>query len=257
MEVIILKDYDSISKKGAEIVIEAVNAKSDLVLGLATGSTPLGMYKEIIDSFNAGEVDLSNVTTFNLDEYCGLFPEHPQSYNYYMHTNLFKHVNIDPDKINLPNGMAKDFNEECRSYDEKIRRVGGIDLQVLGIGVNGHIGFNEPGTDYGSETQIVKLAKETIEANSRFFENVGDVPTTAISMGLKSIMRSKRILLLASGNNKASAIFNTIKGPVDPQVPASILQLHPDVIIVLDREAADLLMEEHGDLDDKEIRFSL
>lgn len=257
MKVIITKDYEQMSKRGAEIVIEAIKAKPDLVLGLATGSTPLGMYAEMIRAFRAGRVDLSKISSFNLDEYCGLPPDHPQSYHYYMYLNFFAHVNIDRGNVHIPNGVAEDLEEECRRYEEAIRRAGGIDLQVLGIGINGHIGFNEPGTEFNAETHVVELTKKTIEANSRFFRDESEVPRKAISMGIKTIMRSRRILLLASGSDKASAVAMAVKGPITPMLPASVIQLHPDTTVVLDKTAASLLLREYGETPDEEVSLVL
>ncbi len=241
MRVIIEKDYQAMSKKAALLVASQVRLKPSSVLGLATGSTPLGMYDELIEMYEDDEIDFSQVKTFNLDEYCNLSPENPQSYHYYMQNNFFKHINISPENTHLLNGMTDDVKKECKSYDRKIKRSGGIDLQVLGIGPNGHIGFNEPGKKLNVRTHEVELAEETIEANSRFFDTKDEVPRRAITVGIATILKSRRILLLASGRNKAKAIRETISGYVSTQVPASLLQTHPEVTVIIDEEAADLI----------------
>ena len=241
MRVITVKDYEAMSKKAALLVASQVRLKSNSVLGLATGSTPLGMYDELIDMYKKDEINFSEVKTFNLDEYCNLSPEHPQSYNYYMNDNFFDHVNIQKENINLLNGMTNDIKKECLEYDMKIKRAGGIDLQVLGIGANGHIGFNEPGKRLNVKTHQVELAQKTIEDNSRFFDTKDEVPRKAITVGIATILKSKRILLLASGENKAEAIKETVSGYVSTQVPSSLLQTHPEVTIIIDEAAAKLL----------------
>ena len=241
MRVIIEKDYEAMSKKAALLVASQVRLKPDSVLGLATGSTPLGMYDELIEMYKKDEIDFSEVKTFNLDEYCNLSPQNGQSYHYYMKNNFFKHVNLHPSNTNLLNGMTDDVKQECLDYDEKIQRSGGIDLQVLGIGHNGHIGFNEPGEKLNVRTHQVNLAEETIEANSRFFDSRKEVPKKAITVGMATILKSKRILLMASGKNKARAIRETISGYVSTEVPASLLQTHPEVTVIIDEEAADLI----------------
>lgn len=241
MRVIVTNDYEEMSKKAAAMIVSHVTLKPNSVLGLATGDTPLGMYKEIIEAYKRNDVDLSQVTTYNLDEYYGLKNDNNQSYHYYMMNNLFKHINVKLDNINVPQGESDNIEKECKRYEEKIKKSGGIDLQVLGIGCNGHIGFNEPDVNFEAETHLVNLDEDTIKANSRFFESIDEVPTKAISMGIKTIMQSKKIVLLACGSNKAEAIQKTINGKICPEVPASILQLHPDVTIILDKEAAKLL----------------
>mgnify|MGYP000111293388 CR=1 FL=1 len=241
MRVIIEKDYEAMSKKAALLVASQVRLKEDSVLGLATGSTPIGMYNELIDIYEKDEIDFSNVKTFNLDEYCSLPADNPQSYHYYMDDNFFDHVNIPAENINLLDGMTDDLKKECIEYDMKIKRVGGIDLQVLGIGPNGHIGFNEPAEKLNVKTHQVDLAQETIEANSRFFESKEDVPKKAITMGIATILKSNRILLLANGKNKAKAIKETVSGNVTTKVPSSLLQTHPEVTIIVDEEAAELI----------------
>jgi glucosamine-6-phosphate deaminase len=241
MRIIIVENYEEMSKKAAAMMASQIILKPESVLGLATGDTPLGMYKELIRMYNENMIDFSKVKTFNLDEYYGLGKNSNQSYNYYMTNNLFNHVNIDKENINIPNGMVKNIEEECISYEKRIKEAGGIDIQVLGIGVNGHIGFNEPDVNFEAETHLVNLDEKTIESNSRFFKCIEEVPTKAISMGIKTIMHSKKIVLLANGASKADAIAKTVNGKISPEVPASILQLHQDVAIIVDKEAASKL----------------
>lgn len=241
MRIIVVDNYEEMSKKAAAMVASQVILKPDSVLGLATGDTPIGMYKEIINIYKNQKMDFSKVRTFNLDEYYGLNRENPQSYYYYMINNLFNHVNIDKNNINIPNGMADNIEIECKEYERKIDKAGGIDLQILGIGVNGHIGFNEPNISFESETHLVNLNEKTIESNSRFFSSKEEVPTKAISMGIKSIIHSKKIILLACGSAKSDAVSKTINGKINPNIPASILQLHRDVVVIIDKEAASKL----------------
>jgi len=238
MQVHVLKNYREFSKKAAYFVASQVILKPDAVLGLATGSTPLGMYSNLVEMYCKGDVDFSRVRTFNLDEYLGLKADHPQSYHHYMFENFFNRVNIPRDNINLPPGKPEDTEKACREYDKAIARAGGIDLQVLGVGTNGHIGFNEPADTLYSETHVVDLAPETIEVNSRFFDSPGEVPRRAISMGVGSIMRAKKIILLASGENKREVIKKIAEERVSTEVPASLLHLHRDVTLILDEEAA-------------------
>lgn len=240
MEVIITKDYEEMSKKAADIYKEHIERQPKTVLGFATGSTPLGMYEWLIRYHREG-LDFSQVTTFNLDEYIGLAGDHPASYRCFMEEKLFGHINVPKDRIYIPNGMAEDPEAECRAYEELIRKMGGIDLQVLGIGVNGHIGFNEPGTPFNTTTHVAELAPATREANSRFFSSMDEVPTHAISMGIKSIMHARRIILLANGEHKAEAVAAAVKGPITPDLPASVLQLHPNVQFIVDEAAGRLL----------------
>jgi len=241
MRIIVLDNYEEMSNRAAKMIASQVTLKPDSVLGLATGDTPLGMYVELIKLYNNKEVDFNEVRTFNLDEYYGLNRENPQSYYSYMINNLFNKINIHSENINMPDGMAKDVIDSCARYEKKIKELGGIDMQVLGIGGNGHIGFNEPNVNFEAETHLVSLDEQTIEANSRFFESVKDVPVEAISMGIKTIMNSKKIILLANGLNKAEAIERAVKGKINPNIPASILQLHNDVTIIIDKEAASRL----------------
>lgn len=241
MKINIVDDYQGMSVEAARIVADQLSRKKDTVLGLATGSTVEGLYRELVKANDGGMIGFENVTTFNLDEYIGLGPGHPQSYHYYMHRHLFGHVNITPEQINIPAGLEEDHERTCRNYELEIKAAGGIDLQILGIGVNGHIGFNEPAGELKAETHLVDLSAETIKANSRFFDSMDEVPRRAITMGVGSIMHARTIMLLASGENKARAIEWTVNGPITTAVPASLLQLHRRCVLVLDREAASLL----------------
>ena len=239
----VCKDYDTIRKKAEGLVRGMVNVKPDCILGLATGSSPIGMYEKLAELYRDGITDYSKVTTFNLDEYCALPEDNDQSYHYFMREHLFAHINVPAENIHIPSGCAQDVETECRNYDAAIAAAGGIDIQVLGIGSNGHIGFNEPADAFIGSTHLVKLKDSTIKANARFFQSEADVPRQAISMGIGSIMAAKKILLIAHGANKAKAIAATLEGPITPEVPASILQLHPDVVMLIDREAAAGLAE--------------
>ena len=231
------KNYEDMSRKAANIISAQVILKPDCVLGLATGSTPIGAYKQLIESYNRGDLDFSEVTTVNLDEYRGLPRENDQSYYYFMHKNLFDHVNLRKDHSFLPDGTEPDSEKACSAYDAVIRQVGGIDLQLLGIGRNGHIGFNEPADQFSLETHCVDLTPSTIDANKRFFEREEDVPRQAYTMGIKTIMQAKKVLLVASGEDKAQALYDSFCGPVTPAVPASILQYHKNVFVVADEAA--------------------
>ena len=241
MNIIIVKSYDEMSRKAANFIVSQVILNSASVLGFATGSTPIKTYEYIVGKYNKDEVDFKDVISFNLDEYIGLGKDDNQSYRYFMEKNLFSKINIKDDNINIPNGLAKNIDEECILYEEKIRNRGGIDLQLLGLGRNGHIGFNEPGIKFEAITHKVILDENTIEANSRFFDSLNQVPIEAISMGIKTIMRSNKILLLAYGNNKAEAVKALVNGSISPSLPASILQLHRDVTLIIDEEAGRLL----------------
>lgn len=247
MRIIVCDNYDLLSKKAAQIVGSQMILNPKSILGLATGSTPIGMYKNLIKMYEEGLIDFSKTTTFNLDEYYQLPINNDQSYHYFMDENLFNHININRENIHIPNGMADDIDAECVLYDKMIDD-NGIDIQVLGIGNNAHIGFNEPTINFNKGTHIVTLDESTREANARFFNSIDEVPTKAITMGTGSIFKSKKILLLASGINKAEAIYNTVHGKVTPEVPSSILQFHKDVIIILDKEAASLLNEDDYEL---------
>jgi len=241
MRIIIVNNKEEMGKKAASLISSQIILKPDSVLGLATGGTPLGMYKELINLFNKKEIDFKLVKTFNLDEYYGIGKDNDQSYYYYMINNLFKFIDIPEKNINIPDGSAKDILEECSRYEKSIKQAGGIDIQVLGIGTNGHIGFNEPDVNFEAQTHLVKLEESTIQANSIYFKTKEEVPTTAVSMGIKTIMNSRKIVLLANGISKADAVYGLINGKINPNLPASILQLHPDVTLILDKDAASKL----------------
>lgn len=244
MRVVICKDYDELSKKAALIVAAQVVLKPDCVLGLATGSTPLGLYGELIAKYQRGELDFSKVTTFNLDEYYPIGPEHPQSYHYFMYENLFNYINVKPENINLLDGTTNSIEAECTNYERRIAAAGGIDLLVLGLGENGHIGFCEPNACLNPHTHLATLRQETIKVNSRFFQSETEVPPQALTMGIGTILKARRILLLANGRKKAAAIKKTVQGFVTTECPSSLLQVHPNVTVLLDPEAAALLDKE-------------
>lgn len=237
MKIYKAKDYKDMSRKAANIISAQVIMKPNCVLGLATGSTPIGTYDQLVEWYNKGDLDFSEVTTVNLDEYKGLPRTNDQSYYYFMHQHLFDRVNIDPERTNVPNGMEPDAEKECGRYEELIRSLGGVDLQLLGLGHNGHIGFNEPGEAFEKETHCVDLTESTIEANKRFFASADDVPKQAYTMGIKTIMQAKKILIVVNGENKADIVERAFFGQVTPEVPASILQLHNDVTLVGDEAA--------------------
>lgn len=238
MKIFVEKDYEAMSKKAAEIFIEAIKEKPNIILGLATGSTPIGLYKELIRAHKEEGLDFSKVTTFNLDEYIGLSPEHPSSYEYFMREELFNHINIPRENIHIPDGLAENIEEYCKKYDEMIDKAGGIDIQLLGVGENGHIAFNEPDESLSLGTTIVELTENTIEVNSRFFQSVEEVPRTAISMGIGSILKAKKIVLLANGKRKAPVIKKLLSTDgVSTKFPVSFLLLHPDVTVIVDEEA--------------------
>lgn len=241
VKVIITENYEELSKKAAGIFISQLKEKPNSVLGFATGSTPVGMYQELIKAYNQGEVDFSQATSFNLDEYYPITPTNGQSYHYFMWNQLFDHIDIKPDRIHLPDGQAKEVEKFCADYEKAIIDAGGIDLQVLGIGRNGHIAFNEPGSSFDSRTRVVDLDQDTIEANSRFFKNISEVPRQAITMGLATIMECKKIVILANGKSKAEAVAKAVEGEATEEVPASTLQRHGDVMFVLEKEAASKL----------------
>ncbi|KAA0229819.1 glucosamine-6-phosphate deaminase [candidate division KSB1 bacterium] len=238
MLVYIKKDYEEMSKAGAQIVAALLRKKPNCVLGFATGSTPLGLYRELIRMHQREGLDFSKITTFNLDEYVGLPPEHDQSYHYFMWENLFKHINVDRRFVHIPMGMAQNIEAHCEWYEEQIEKAGGIDLQILGIGANGHIAFNEPGSSLGSRTRIKTLTGTTREANARFFKNPHEVPKYAITMGVGTIMDAKHVLLLANGATKAAAIAATCKGPITAMWPATIVQMHRLATVLVDQAAA-------------------
>lgn len=237
MQIIKATDYDQMSRMAANIISAQVILKPNCVLGLATGSTPIGTYKQLIHWYEKGDLDFSQVNSINLDEYKGLDPSNDQSYRYFMNENLFNHVNINKANTNVPNGLELDSSKACEAYNEIIRTSGGIDLQLLGLGLNGHIGFNEPSDAFEKETHCVDLTQSTIDANSRFFETMDKVPKQAYTMGIKTIMQAKKVVIIVSGANKADIIEQAFFGPVTPQVPASILQLHSDVVLVGDEAA--------------------
>jgi glucosamine-6-phosphate deaminase len=238
MEIIVKETVEEMGKAAARVVARTLNAKPNAVLGLATGSTPLGLYKELVRMHKDEGLDFSQVTSFNLDEYVGLTQNHPQSYHYFMHENLFKHINIPKQNIYIPSGTTDNYAAFCNWYEQRILDCGGIDLQLLGIGSDGHIAFNEPASSLGSRTRIKTLARQTIEDNARFFDTLDQVPIYAITMGVGTILEARKIILLANGKKKAEAVAAAIEGPVTSMITASALQLHRDVLFVVDREAA-------------------
>ena len=239
MLVVLKKDYDDVSREAARIVAGAICAKPHIVLGLATGSTPQGLYKELIAFYREGSLDFSRATSFNLDEYLGLAPTHPQSFHYFMEQNLFSQVNLPRERAHVPDGTIRgEYDEYCERYEQSIKAAGGIDLQILGIGRNGHIGFNEPTSSLASRTRLKALSRETIEDNRHVFASESEMPKCAITMGIGTILDSKRVLILAAGRSKAAAVAKAIEGPITSSVSASALQMHPDVTFIIDEEAA-------------------
>ena len=243
----IVEDYDAMSLRAATLVAQQINSKPDAVIGFATGSTPVGVYHHLIRMHRDEGLDFSKLTCFNLDEYIGLPPQHTQSYHHFMWQNLFLHVNVDPRSVFIPMGMAKDPEEFCNWYEEQIQARGGVDVQLLGIGGNGHLAFNEPGASLGSRTRVTALTQDTIDANARFFESPQEVPATAITMGIGTILESKCLILMASGEKKAQAIKATLEGPVMAMMPASAIQLHSKVHVIIDKGAASALEYNHHD----------
>ena len=237
MRIYIEKDYDAMSRRAATVIAGEILHNPACVLGLATGSTPEGAYKYLVDWHKQGLLSFKDVLSVNLDEYVGLAPDHDQSYRYFMQSNLFDHVDIIPEHTQVPDGLTQDPKAFCDEYDAYIRSLGYVDMQLLGIGRNGHIGFNEPGDCFVKETHVVDLAESTIDANARFFASRDDVPKQAISMGMGAIMGAKKVLLCASGEEKAEAIYNSVCGPITPKCPGSILQLHKNVVLVADEAA--------------------
>ena len=237
MRIIRAKDYEDMSRKAAAVLAAQVTVKPDCVLGLATGSTPIGTYDCLAQWCKEGVLDFSKVSTVNLDEYRGLDHENDQSYYYFMHSHLFDRINIDPANTNVPDGMAEDIGAECERYEELIRSLGGVDIQLLGLGHNGHIGFNEPGEAFEKETHCVDLQESTIEANKRFFASADEVPRQAYTMGIGTIMAARKIVMAVSGADKAEIAAKALLGPVTPEIPASILQFHPDVTVIADEAA--------------------
>lgn len=244
MNVIQAKDYMDMSRKAANIISAQIIMKPNCVLGLATGSSPLQTYKQLIEWYKKGDLDFSKVSSVNLDEYRGLSPENDQSYHYFMKTNFFDHININQENTYVPDGTEPDTQKACAKHNQIIKELGGIDLQLLGLGLNGHIGFNEPGASFEKETHCVDLTESTIQANSRFFASIEEVPTQAYTMGIKSIMMAKKILIIVSGKEKADIVAKAFLGPVTPMVPASILQMHPDVTLVADEAALSVYLKQ-------------
>ncbi len=237
MKIIICNNYDEVSAQAAAIVAKQINSNPESVLGLATGSTPVGMYEKLCEMFEKHEIDFSRVSSVNLDEYYPIKKSNPQSYDFFMHEKLFSHINIHPENINIPNGEAKDADIECERYEKKIESIGGIDLQILGIGENGHIGFNEPGEFLYSKTHETSLTASTIAANSRFFDSAYEVPQKALTMGMATILKAKKILLLANGVKKHTAIGQLLGGKISTMCPATLLNLHSDLVVICDKEA--------------------
>ena len=237
MKFIVCENYDEMSKEAAKIVVQQLKTKEDSILGLATGSTPVGLYKELISSYEKGEISFEKVKSFNLDEYYPIKKTSDQSYYYFMNDNLFSHVNIKPENTDIPNGEAGDPEVECAAYDKRVSESAGVDIQILGIGQNGHIGFNEPDDKLDCRTHLTKLTQNTIEANSRFFEKIEDVPAAALTMGIGTIMKAKKIILLASGANKKDAVNALKDSYLNCNIPATMLKLHDDVIVICDKDA--------------------
>lgn len=237
MEFIKVKDYDEMSEKAAEMLVDRMKKLQQPIIGLATGSTPEGLYKLLIEKNKQGEVDFSNTITFNLDEYVSLDDDDPSSYHYFMNDKLFNHINIQKGNIHVPSGIADDMQKECEDYEAIIRDAGQVDVQLLGIGKNGHIGFNEPGTTFDSRTHLIDLDETTIESNARFFDSIDDVPTEAITMGIGTILDSKEILMIISGEGKQEAVKHLMSGEITEDVPASALHKHPNVTVIIDEAA--------------------
>ena len=236
MKVIRCKDYDECSKVAADVFVEAIKANPEIILGLATGSSPIGIYKNLIKNYQEGNISFKNVRTYNLDEYVGISRENDQSYYYFMHDNLFNHVDIVEENVHVPYAYEGAYAESCKAYTEELKKVS-VDIQLLGIGANGHIGFNEPGTSFDQETFIVELTEKTREDNKRFFNSIDEVPTHAITMGIKNIMNAKKILMLISGASKADTVVRLLSEEIDTDFPASVLHKHPDVTVIIDQEA--------------------
>ncbi|RUS45233.1 glucosamine-6-phosphate deaminase [Cohnella sp. AR92] len=241
MNVLIFDSNEKLNEAGANIMTSLIQTNPRAVLGLATGGTPVGVYEQVVKDYDRGLVSFKGVTTFNLDEYVGLPEDHPESYHSYMNHHLFRHVNVPAGQIHIPNGNAADLEAECRGYDEKIADAGQIDLQLLGLGHNGHIGFNEPAHALIRGTHIVDLAEETLKANARFFDSVDDVPKQALTMGVGTILKAKMIVLIVRGADKAEIVHRALTGPITTDVPASLLQTHPHLVVLLDQEAGRLM----------------
>ena len=240
MKVIVVENYQQIGQQGAQIIADVIRNNPNAVLGLATGTSPIGIYQNLVEMCQKDEISFANVKTVNLDEYVGLDGTHPQSYRYFMNDNLFNHVDIDKANTFVPNGVAENLQEECARYTTLVNNLV-QDIQLLGIGSNGHIAFNEPGTPFDSTTHVVNLTENTIKDNSRLFEDISQVPIKALTMGIANIMNAKRILIVANGKNKAQAVYDMVKGQVNKTCPASVLQNHPDVTVIVDKDAASLL----------------
>lgn len=241
MKIIVADNYEDMSRRAADVIAACVNDNPACTLGLATGSTPIGLYSCLVSDYEAGNVSFKDVQSFNLDEYRGLDPKHPQSYRYFMQQNLFDHVDIDVARTHVPDGANPDADAACAAYETAIERSGGIDLQLLGLGHNGHIGFNEPADEFPVTTHVVDLTESTIAANSRLFDSADEVPRQAYTMGIGTIMKARSVLVVASGADKAQIVHDAFMGPVAPQVPASVLQLHPSVTVIVDAEAGSML----------------
>ena len=244
MKFIVTEDYEAMSRTAARVISGYVSSHPDCVLGLATGSTPIGLYRCLVEDYEAGALSFKDVTSFNLDEYRGLDPQHDQSYRYFMEHNLFSHVDIDPARTHVPDGACPDAAAACAAYEQSIAEAGGLGLQLLGLGHNGHIGFNEPAPEFPKETHCVELTQDTREANARFFGSIDLVPKTAYTMGILDIMQARRVVMIATGSSKAAIVRDAFWGPVTPQIPASILQLHPDFTLVADEEALAMVNQE-------------
>ncbi len=243
MQIVIASDYQEMSRKAADVIAGLLRNKPDAILGLATGSTPIGLYAELVKDCEAGLISFKDVESFNLDEYRGLEGTHDQSYRYFMNQNLFDHVDIDKARTHVPDGSNPDSDAACASYEAAIAQAGGVDLQLLGLGHNGHVGFNEPADHFPVDTHIVDLTESTINANSRLFDSIDDVPRQAYTMGIGTIMKARSILVVANGTDKAQIVADAFCGPVVPQVPASVLQLHPSVTVIVDAEAGSIIKD--------------
>ncbi|URN92468.1 MAG: glucosamine-6-phosphate deaminase [Candidatus Pristimantibacillus lignocellulolyticus] len=241
MKILTFDTEEQINEAGAAIIASVVQTKAAAVLGLATGGTPVGIYKQLVQTYERGLISFKDVTTFNLDEYVGIGPDHHQSYNYYMKENLFNHVDIDAARTNIPRGLANDLDIECRRYEQMIDDAGSIDIQLLGLGHNGHIGFNEPAADLSSSTHVVKLAEATKAANARFFTAEEEMPSLAITMGVGTILKAKMLLLVVKGEDKAEIVKQALTGPITTDCPASMLQTHSNLVVLLDNAAGSLL----------------